>query len=268
MSPYEWNWAPGVLIALAAYLVVYVIRWRAVRAEDGPRGASRWRLLAFLCGLLALFVALISPVDALGERLFVMHMAQHILLTDVAAILLILGLTRVVLRPVTARVQRLERAAGPFAHPVFAVILYVSTLWFWHIPAMYDAALESPVVHALEHMTFTGAALLFWWHLLSPIRSRQRLPGIGIVFYLAVAKLGTGLLASFIAFSPEPRFEHYARQVPMWGLDASSDQGVAGAIMVLQDSLFVTTALAYLVVRMLSESEQEEQRAERYGTRP
>lgn len=267
MNPYDWTFAPGVLIALAATSVLYGWRWRDVRAQHGPRAASGWRLLSFSAGVLALFVALVSPVNALGDRLFVMHMTQHILLMDVSAILLILGLTRVLLRPVTARLQRLERAAGPLAHPIFAVVLYVGTVWFWHIPTMYDLALEKPALHVLEHLTFAGAAFVFWWHLLSPIRSRQRLNGLGVVFYLAVAKLGTGLLASFIGLSPDPRYEHYAGQAPLWGLTAASDQGVAGAIMVLQDGVFITAALAFLVVRMLQESEEADQRAERYGSR-
>ena len=266
MDPYEWNWAPGVLLTLAIWLGLYVWRWREVRAADA-RSASRWRLVSFCSGILALFIALVSPVDALGDRLFVMHMTQHILLMDVSAILLILGLNRVILRPVTARLQRLERASGPLGHPIFAVLLYVGTVWFWHIPAMYEVALEQPLVHVLEHMTFAGAALLFWWHLLSPIRSRQRLKGVTIVFYLAVAKLGTGLLASFIAFSPEPRYKHYTEQAPLWGLTPENDQGVAGALMVLQDGVFITATLAFIVVRMLQESEQEDQRAERYGPR-
>src|SRR5439155_10164897 len=111
---------PTVLVLLAAALGIYVRRWRAARAEAGPRGASAWRLTSFCGGVAMLFLALVWPVDRLAGELFVMHMAQHILIVDLASILMILGLTRVILRPITRRVQRLERAAGPFGHPAFA----------------------------------------------------------------------------------------------------------------------------------------------------
>src|SRR5437899_9852395 len=122
---YSWTLNPGVLFALAAALAIYARRWRAARAEAGPGAASGWRLASFVAGIGALFVALISPVDRLGEQLFVMHMIQHLLIVDIAAILLTLGLTKVLLRPVTRRIQRIEQAAGPFGHPITALVLYV-----------------------------------------------------------------------------------------------------------------------------------------------
>ena len=118
MAPdYSWTLNPGVLFALAGVLIVYARRWRAARIEAGPAAASGWRLASFAGGIGALFVALISPVDRLAEQLFVMHMVQHLLIVDVAAILLTLGLTKVILRPVTRRVQRIEERAGVLAHP-------------------------------------------------------------------------------------------------------------------------------------------------------
>ena len=90
--------------------------------------------------------------------------------------------------------MRLERAAGPLAHPVFAIALYVATMGVWHVPAMYDAALEYPVVHVLEHMSFAIAGGLYWWHLLSPIRARRRLGGMGPVVYMLATKVLVGLL--------------------------------------------------------------------------
>ncbi len=123
-----------------------------------------------------------------------MHMVQHLLIADVAAILLTLGLTRHILRPATRRIHRIERAAGPFASPWFGVVAYVGAMWIWHIPAMYDAALDHSFVHTLEHLTFAAAGLLYWWHLLSPIRSRLRLGGMGPVGYMASTKILVGFL--------------------------------------------------------------------------
>src|SRR5947209_4173733 len=82
------------------------------------------------------------------------------------------------LRPVTRRIHTLERRAGPLGHPAFAVIAYAGLLWLWHIPSLYDTAQGGGLVHALEHVCFAAAGTLYWWHLLSPIRSRMRLGGM------------------------------------------------------------------------------------------
>ena len=152
--------------------------------------------------VLTLLAALVSPIDRLGEQAFSMHMTQHILLLDVAPILFIASLTKVILRPATRRLQRLEHAAGVLAHPVAAVVLYVGVMWAWHVPALYDAALEHPLVHAFEHTCFMAAGLLYWWHLLSPIRSRYRLSGMGPIVYMLSTKMLVGILCIAITFAP------------------------------------------------------------------
>src|SRR5690349_9137133 len=177
----SWTFDPGAIALVGLATALYVPRWRRVRAQYGARGASYARLTAFAGGVLTLVAALISPIDRLGEQAFAMHMTQHILLLDIAPILFIVSLTKMILRPATRRLQRLEHAAGPLAHPVFAVVLYVAVMWTWHIPALYDAALSHPAIHALEHTFFMTAGVLYWWHLLSPIRSRYRLTGMGPV---------------------------------------------------------------------------------------
>jgi putative membrane protein len=260
-----WTFAPIVLLALAGYLVVYVARWRTARREGGPRAASGWRLTSWCAGLLVLFIALISPVDRLSEQLASMHMVQHLLIADIAAILLTLGLTRWILRPATRRIHRLERAAGPFASPWFGVVAYVGVMWLWHVPGLYDAAVSNRWVHVLEHLCFAAAGLLYWWHLLSPIRSRLRLGGMGPVAYMASTKLLVGMLGILLAFAPELLYDSYDHPGTRWGLTAHDDQQVAGLIMALEQSIVMGIALAWLFVRMLAESEDEEQRAERYA---
>src|ERR687884_1397801 len=128
----SWTFEPGAILLILGLGGVYIARWRRVRARHGTIVVSGLRLASFLGGLLALGVALVSPVDRLGEQAFTMHMAQHVLLLDIAPIALICGLTKVLLRPVTRRLQRVERAAGPLAHPVFAVCAYVGFMWLWH----------------------------------------------------------------------------------------------------------------------------------------
>jgi putative membrane protein len=260
-----WTFAPIVILALIAYVVIYVVRWRTSRAEGGPRAAPVGRLVLWITGIALLGVALISPVDRLGEQFASFHMAQHLLLADLVPICLTVALTKHILRPVTRRVQRIERAAGPFGHPAFGVIAYAAGMWIWHIPAMYEAALKNSGVHVLEHLTFAAVGLLYWWHLLSPIRSRLRLGGLGPVLYMASTKLAVGMLGILLAFAPSVLYGFYETGGTRWGLSAIDDQHVAGVLMALEQSLVMGVALAYLFIRMLQESEEEDQRAERYS---
>lgn len=253
-----WNFEPVLIVMLVAATVVYVRRWRAVRAGG-------WRLTSFLLGILSFAAALISPIDALGHQLFTMHMVQHVLLIDIGVVLVLLGLTRVILRPITRRTMRLEQAAGPLAHPLFALAAYVTVMWVWHIPALYDAALENPLIHRLEHLTFITAGFMYWWHILAPIPSRHRLGGMGPVAYMASTKVFVGLLGVALAFAPEALYAFYEQQPNYWGMDAHTDQSVAGLVMATEQSIIMGIALVFLFVKALEDSEREEQRRERYG---
>ena len=140
-------------------------------------------------------------------------------------------------------------------------------MWLWHVPALYNAALDHAFVHVLEHLSFAAAGLLYWWHLLSPIRSRLRLGGLGPVLYMASTKILVGFLGVLLAFSPNLLYDAYALPAGQtrWGLDPLDDQHVAGLIMALEQSIVMGIALAYLFVRMLAESEEEDRRAERFA---
>jgi cytochrome c oxidase assembly factor CtaG len=260
-----WSFSLPVLVALTGYVVIYVARWRRSRAEGGSRAAGAGRLALWLAGIACLFIALITPIDHLGEQFATFHMVQHLLIADLAPIALTLGLTKWLLRPATRRIQRIEHAAGPLAHPIFGAVAYIGVMWFWHIPAMYDATLTNSLVHTLEHFSFAAAGLLYWWHLLSPIRSRMRIGGLGPIAYMGATKVLVGLVGVLLAFSPELLYEGYAREGNLWGMTALEDQQVAGAIMGIEQSITMGIALAVLFVRMLGESEAEQQRAERYA---
>jgi cytochrome c oxidase assembly factor CtaG len=260
----SWTFTPAVLIAVAGYGLVYGLRWRRARAEGGARAASGRRAAAWALGLVGLLAALVSPIDVLGEQLASAHMVQHLLVADLVPIALTLGLTRWILRPATRRIHWLERKAGPFGHPAFGVVAYVGVMWLWHLPHFYDAALAHPYVHVLEHLSFAAAGLLYWWHLLSPIRSRMRLGGMGPVMYMASTKVLVGLLGIVLAFAPRLIYHGYGTTGTRWGLTPLDDLHVAGLIMALEQSIVMGIALAYLFVRMLAESDREDERAERY----
>jgi cytochrome c oxidase assembly factor CtaG len=254
--------APGPIVIVIALVAVYVWRWRKVRASGSTRGASWARLCAWLAGVLCLAIALISPIDTLADQVFAMHMVQHVLLLDFAPILLILGLTKVLLRPVARTVLDLERALGPIASPVFAIVFYVGVMWAWHIPGMYDLALQHSGVHVLEHTFFLTAGLLYWWHLLSPVRGRH-FGGLAPVGYMVSTKVLVGLLGIFLTFAPSSLYSFYEDQPHVWGLHPSDDQALAGAIMAIEQSIVMGIALAYLFVRALAESERDQERRER-----
>jgi putative membrane protein len=267
MSPnLSWTLSPGVLIGIVAVGAVYARRWRDVRR--GPRGAADaplWRLGCFAASLVLALIALVSPLDALADQLFFMHMVQHMLLLDAVPILAILGFTKVILRPVTRAVRDLEHRAGALAHPAFAVVLYVGVIWAWHVPAAYDLAVRHQAVHVLEHITFVLAGSLYWWHLLSPIRARLRLHGMGPIVYMASTKLFVGALGMGLAFAPSALYPYYVHLARVWGISAGVDQSIAGLIMAVEQSLVMGIALVVLFVRALAESEREQQRRERYG---
>ncbi len=259
-----WSLQPAVLLAVLIVGTLYLRRWRRARSpgERHPPGVGR--LALFGCGLLGILAALVSPLDGLSDQLMVMHMVQHILLLDIAPILMILGLTKVLLRPATKRLQTIERRAGWLGHPAFAVLAYAGLMWIWHLPAMYDAALRNTGVHALEHLCFAAAGGLYWWHILSPIRSRMRLGGLGPIAYMVSTKLLVGVLGIVLAFAPHALYSFYVHHPRYWGLSAAEDQSLAGLTMALEQSIVMGIALVALFVQMLSEAEREAQRAERF----
>jgi cytochrome c oxidase assembly factor CtaG len=261
----SWTFEPAVIALTLAAGYVYVRRFRAVREELGTLALPGWRAACFLGGLACVIVALVSPVDRLGEQIMTMHMVQHLLLLDLAPVLLLLGLTRVLLRPMTRQTLRLERSLGPFAHPAFAAIFYVATMWAWHVPRLYDAALEHSTVHVLEHLCFAIAGGLYWWHLLGPIRSRRRLSGLGPLAYMIGTKIFVGLLGIGLTFSPDALYAFYERQPRFWGLSPGDDQAVAGLVMALEQSILMGIVLTWLFVRLLSEADADDLRRERYA---
>ena len=259
----SWSLDPVALAIVVAMLVAYSSRWRAVRAQTGEQAAPRWRAACFIGAQVAILAALMSPIDSLSDQLFFVHMIQHVLLLDVAPILGILGLTRVLLRPLTRSVTGVERAVGPLAHPVFAVLFYIAVIWLWHIPAAYDLALRHTAIHVAEHLTFLLAGGLYWWHLLAPIRGRARLGGMGPVAYMVSSKLTVGALGMGLAFAPRALYSYYEHIARVWSISPHLDQEVAGLVMALEQSIVMGSVLAWLFVRMLVESEREQQRRER-----
>ena len=264
----HWFSDPAVLAPLALLAGIYIWRFAAARKEAGGRGAGPLQAIAFAGGMLALLAALVSPIDGLGEDyLFSAHMVQHVLLSDIAPLLLLLGLSRVIMRPATRRLVRVERALGPLANPVTGIVIWLTIMYVWHVPALYDAATENPLIHVLEHVSFFAAGLALWWPLVQPVPMRHRLTGLQPIGYIGAAKAGLAALGIYLAWSSTALYPYYETTPRIWGLSPVEDQNVGGVIMMVEQSLTLALVMVALFVRALTQSEEEQRRRERLEER-
>lgn len=263
-----WSWEPGVLLALvlAAWLYLRGMRTLWQRAGSG-RVVRLWQVASFGGGLAALFIALISPLNTFSGALFSAHMIQHLLLFLAAAPLLALGAPLVpwlwaLPRPVRYAVGRGWRQAGAvralwrgLTHPLVVWVLHTLALWLWHLPGLYQAALERAVVHELEHATFLGTALLFWWVLFDGGGRRRLSDGAGIL-YLFTAALQSGALGALLTFARTPLYPIYTSSAAAWNLTVLEDQQLAGVIMWVPAGVVYLVAALILLGRWLAAMEQ------------
>jgi putative membrane protein len=241
----------GLVLAAAAYVAGR--RRAARRAGDTRRGALFWS------ALLALVVGLLSPLDALAGALASAHMVQHLLITLVAAPLLVLSApSRSLMRglPVSVRRQanrwrrqlRVTRSHTDVLHdPVVAWLLYVVTLWFWHGAVPYDAALRHDSVHALSHATYLLTGLVFWRVVAETGHVKGRSPGLGVLLVFATA-MQSVFLSALLTFANTSWYDGYADTTRRWGLEPLADQQLAGVIMWIPGGVvYLGTALVLLV---------------------
>lgn len=255
-----WSLEPLQLAPLVLVAAAYARRARTLSARGAP--VPRLRRWSFGVGLGLAFLALASPLHELGEeRLFSAHMLQHVLLGDLAALALVLGLTGPILRPVLA-VHALNRLRV-LAHPLVALPLWALNLYLWHLPALYEAALGSGVVHALEHVSFFTAGALMW----APVVEVLPGPvwfgtGAKLAYVVAVRLLET-VLGNVFFWAGSAFYATYERAERLWGLSALADQGIAGGIMMIEGSLVTIGALAWLFLRLAREGELRQDLLER-----
>jgi putative membrane protein len=267
-----WSWDPLVLTAIIVSCWWYLTGVRALWRSAG-RGnvVARWQAVAFAAAMAGVAVALVSPLDRLGAVLFSAHMAQHVLLTLVAAPLLVLsspvqtmawGLPPHVRRLLGRWGGRLRRLLTHPGLPAFGLALFSLVLVVWHVPALYDAALGSDVVHALEHVTMIGSAVALWAPIVRPRRTHA---GIGVVL-LFISLIVSGVLAALLVFSPAPWYAHTATR--MWGLTRLADQQLAGAIMWVLGGAIHVVAGALVLMYWLRADERSMRRRERARPTP
>lgn len=263
----EWNWEPLLMLIFAAVWGGYSRGLLAVWTQAGVgRGISRARALSFGAGMVVLFIALVSPLDAMGAALSSAHMAQHMLLMMVAAPLLAFGAPFPVFvwalptgwrKPLAPWIQRLEGWYAPAYHvwqPLTVWALYALALWIWHVPALYQAALRYPLVHDAQHLAFLLTSVLFWQVLLDPLRRLRMSRGTGVL-YLFTTCLHASALGIFLALSPRVWYVDYQATAPLWRLAPLEDQQLAGMIMWVPGCLVYALAAAGLFAAWLRETE-------------
>ncbi|QQY08229.1 MAG: cytochrome c oxidase assembly protein [Candidatus Xiphinematobacter sp.] len=259
----SWSWEPAVVFPLFFFLLVYRRGWRKLRIT-APSRFPLWRFLCFSGGLLILFLAICSPLDTFGNLLLQVHMVQHLLLTMVVPPFLLLGFPYL---PILLGLPRrlVSNILGPFlswkalktlgkflTHPTVCCVLFLSSNILWHIPFFYEAALQFPTWHKIEHACFLWTALLFWWPVVQPWPSQARWPRWTMVPYLLVADLQNTILSAFLSFCDHVLYPTYSVAPRIGGISTLEDQAAAGAIMWVPGSIAFLVPVSLIVFQFLS----------------
>lgn len=251
----EWNAAPAVLVAAVLALTLFTRALVRLRARGRRRDAGFGRALLFVAGVMLATLALVSPLDRAGEEyLLSAHMLQHLLIGDVAPALLVLAvrgplcfflLPTDVLRTL-ARMRWLRALLSFLLRPVVSFGLWVLVLGSWHVPAAYDAALEHPLLHELEHASFVLAGLLVWTQIVDPARHGRLTIGQRAAY--AAGLLFAGQVLADVLLASAPLYPVYVEQSErLLGLSPAADQFRAGLLMMAEQVVTLGTAAGLLL---------------------
>lgn len=259
LSPWDLA-AFGVLLLTG---MLYAVGSARLAARHAVR--RRWEPAAFALGWMTMVAAVLPPLDRLAIELFSAHMVQHELMMLIGAPLMMAG------RPVPVWLAGLPptprgvvasvlqtRAAGTMwraaTAPLVAWVLHGASIWIWHLPALYDAAVANEALHAVQHATFVGTSVLFWWGMLY---GRYGRAGYGAaVFYVFTTAVHTGALGAFLTFAGSPMYPYYAAPAAAHGVDQLADQQLAGLLMWIPAGFVLTVMGVALFAAWLGESER------------
>lgn len=250
-----WSFEPVVVLGLAAAALAWLALVRRIDRAHPANRVPRRRTVAFLAGLAAIAVALLSGIEAYDTTLFSVHMVQHLLLTLVAAPLIALGAPiTTLLRAATPNARRAvllpilhSRVLRVLGFPVVTWIAFAAVMWGSHFSPLFDASLENPLVHDLEHALYLGAGLLFWWPAVGLDPSPWRLAYPVRLMYVFLQMPQNTFLAVTILGSGVPLYAHYASLGPMWGTSPLEDQQIAGSLMWLGGDILFLAAMAAIL---------------------
>ena len=255
----QWNLEPSIIIGtvLITGLYLYAIGpLRKRRFPDEP--IITGQTIAFLSGMLIMFLALVSPLDELGDSyLFSAHMVQHLCLTIIGPPLLLLGTPEWMVKPALSN-KVIFQVAKVLTYPVVAFALFNVDFWLWHAPPLYNATLENQNIHILEHLTFIIFGLCYWWPIFSPSKDLPRLSFGGQILYLFLSSMPSVLLGAGLTFS-SPLYAPYIVAPRIWGISAATDQQLGGLIMWVPVSIFYIVIMSVLFIRWMLQQEAKQQ---------
>lgn len=251
--------ADGSLIAtqivpLVLLLTLYTTRARALARTGRP--VPRWRQVCFYAGLATIALAL-SSLGVLSQELLFAHMIEHLLLGDIAALLIVLGLTAPLIAPILRLpvIGRLRILANPLiAFPLWAIDMYV-----WHLPVFYQAALRHSGIHALEHAMFLGFGINMWMCLFGPLPMPSWFGNLGKLSYIVAVRLTGAVLGNIFLWSGTVFYPYYLQSDSLNHISPLADQNLAGALMMIEESLLTIGLFCWLFLRTARESEERQE---------
>jgi cytochrome c oxidase assembly factor CtaG len=252
---------PGTLadvasvVPLALLGLLYGRRARTLRPT--PHAVPGWRQGCFYAGLGLIAVALLSPIGALSDELLSAHMVEHLLMGDLAALLIVLGLTGPLLAPVL-RIRFFDRLRV-LAHPLVALPLWAINLYVWHLPLFYQAALRHPGVHALEHTMFIAFGVNMWMCLFGPLPMPRWFGNLAKLGYIVAVRLVGTVLGNLFLWSGTVFYPFYLHGDASHHISPLADQNVAGAIMMVEESILTLCLLCWLFLRAAREGEERQE---------
>jgi cytochrome c oxidase assembly factor CtaG len=238
---------------LAILALLYARRARTLSAGEHP--VPRWRQVCFYAGLVLIGAAL-TALDSASNQLLYAHMVEHLLLGDIAALLIVLGLTAPLLAPVL-RIEPFDRLRT-LAHPLIALPLWAVNLYVWHLPVLYQAALRDPWVHALEHAMFLGFGVNMWMCLFGPLPMPAWFGNLGKLLYIVAVRLTGSILGNIFVWSGTVFYPFYLHGDAIHHISPLADQSVAGAIMMVEESILTLCLFCWLFLRTAREGEERQ----------
>lgn len=241
-------------LVLAVYAVPYALRARTLARRGRPVPA--WRIWCFGAGLVVLALAISPPVLDLAGSTFVAHMAEHLLIADVAALLLVLGLTGPLLAPLL-RVRAIDRLRV-LGHPVVAFALWAANLYLWHLAWAYEGALGNELVHVVQHALFLVLGMCLWLPLFGPFPKPAWFGTAAQLLYVVAVRLTGAVLANTFVWSGTVFYGWYGDL---------ADQSAAGAVMMIEESVVTVALFGWLFLKWMREGAERQEILELAGVR-
>lgn len=252
------------LLAGAAYLLLYAKRTRTLARER--RAPAGWRHVSFVSGVLLMAIVQLPPLDGIADEVLAAHMLQHIVIGEIATLLIVLGLTGPMLQPLLR--IRFTRPLRTLAHPLVALSLWALNLYLWHLPLLYQLAIRHDLVHALEHACLLWFGALLWLALIGPLPKPAWFRSWAELGYVFLVRAAGAVLGNVLIWTQTVIYPVYRAGDGARGLSPISDQNLAGAAMMVEQMLLTALLVGWLFLRF-ARREEERQRlldtAHRHG---